>query len=192
VNSVGSVQCWLQNVKSQYQCAYWNVWMPEVVEWGMFSLHAELTGFLVYVLDIVGIVRYFCSSIRYIKHWIVIYYRGRKFPQRAKVLLQLEIVAVFTSLNDHSARKIALLVCSIMLQSHRWLKTFCEGTDHLKATLQSGVTSLQVIIASARSVGWGSNETVTLLCLVTSPSTPTYRAKTQPYDSHHWPESAVT
>jgi hypothetical protein len=46
----------------------------------------------------------------------------------------------------------------------------CEGTDCLKATLSSGVTSLQVIIASARSVGWGSNEAVTLLFIVPWPS----------------------
>jgi hypothetical protein len=56
--------------------------------------------------------------------------------------------------------------------------TFCEGTDRLQAALQSGMTSLQVIIASARSVGWGSNETVTLLCLVPWPISPTYRVKT--------------
>ena len=40
------------------------------------------------------------------------------------------------------------------------------------------MTSLQVIIASTRSVGWGSNETVKLLCLVPWPSTLTYGVKT--------------
>ena len=59
----------------------------------------------------------------------------------------------------------------------------CEGTDCLKGALSSGVTSLQVVVVSARSVNWGSNEAVTLLCLVPSPSTPTYRVKTQ--DSKH-------
>ena len=55
----------------------------------------------------------------------------------------------------------------------------CEGTDCLKAALSSGVTSLQVVFVSARSVSRGSNEAVTLLYLVSSPSTPTYRLKSQ-------------
>jgi hypothetical protein len=42
----------------------------------------------------------------------------------------------------------------------------CEGTDHLNAALSSGMTSLQAMVASARSVSWGSNEAVTLLYLV--------------------------
>ena len=64
----------------------------------------------------------------------------------------------------------------------------CEGTDCLKAALSSGVTSLQVVVVSARSVSRGSNEAVTLLCLVSSASSPTYRVKTQDlkhYISHH-------
>jgi len=32
----------------------------------------------------------------------------------------------------------------------------CEGTDCLKAALRSGVTSLQVVVVSARSVSRGS------------------------------------
>jgi len=39
----------------------------------------------------------------------VIYYRGHKFPRRAKVLLQPGSDAAFSSLNSHSARKIAVL-----------------------------------------------------------------------------------
>jgi len=46
----------------------------------------------------------------------------------------------------------------------------CEGTDCLNATLSSGMRSLQVMVTSARSVGWGKNGEVTLLCLVPSPS----------------------
>jgi len=57
--------------------------------------------------------------------------------------------------------------------------SICEGTDFLKAALRSGVTSLQVVVVSARSVSWGSNEAVTLLCLVSSPSSATYRVKTE-------------
>jgi len=55
----------------------------------------------------------------------------------------------------------------------------CEGTDCLKAASSNGMTSLQVMVASSRSVSCGCNEAVTLLYLVSSPSTPTYRAKTQ-------------
>ena len=65
----------------------------------------------------------------------------------------------------------------------------------LKAALSSGVTSLQVVVSSARSVSRGSNEAVSLLYLVSSPSSPTCRVKTQDlkrYVSHHWPVSPVT
>ena len=64
----------------------------------------------------------------------------------------------------------------------------CEGADCLKAALSSGVTSLQVVVVSARSVSRGSNEAVTLLCRVSSPSCLTYRGETQDlknYVSHH-------
>jgi hypothetical protein len=44
---------------------------------------------------------------------------------------------------------------------------FLEGTDYLNSALQSGMTSLKVMIVSARSVDWGSNKAVTLLYLVT-------------------------
>jgi len=42
----------------------------------------------------------------------------------------------------------------------------CEGTDCLKAALSSGVTSVHVMVTSARSISCGSNEAVTLLYLV--------------------------
>ena len=42
----------------------------------------------------------------------------------------------------------------------------CKGTDCLKAALSSGVTSLQVMVATARSLSCGSNEAVTLLTLL--------------------------
>jgi hypothetical protein len=40
----------------------------------------------------------------------VIYYRGLRFPQRAVVLLVLEINATCTGLNGHSAGKCTVLV----------------------------------------------------------------------------------
>jgi len=42
----------------------------------------------------------------------------------------------------------------------------CEGTDCLKVALSSGMTSVQVVVASAKSISCGSNEAVTLLYLV--------------------------
>jgi hypothetical protein len=60
----------------------------------------------------------------------------------------------------------------------------CEDTAHLNSGLRRVMTSLQFRDASARSVGWGSNEAVTLLYLVNWPSTPTYRMKTK--DSKHY------
>jgi len=47
----------------------------------------------------------------------------------------------------------------------------CEGADCLKAALSSGMTGLLVMVAAARSVSRGSNETVTLLYLVPCTST---------------------
>ena len=55
----------------------------------------------------------------------------------------------------------------------------CESTDCLKAALSSGVTSLKVVVVSARSVSRGSNEAMTLLYHVSSPGNPTYIVKYQ-------------
>ena len=71
----------------------------------------------------------------------------------------------------------------------------CEGTDGLKTALRSDMTSLQVMVASARCMVCRRIETVTLLCLVTWPSTPTYRVKSEGskrYDSHCLPVSSLT
>ena len=54
----------------------------------------------------------------------------------------------------------------------------CESTDHLKAALTSGMISLNVTVASARSVDCGRSEAVTLPYLVPWPSSLTYRVKT--------------
>jgi len=55
----------------------------------------------------------------------------------------------------------------------------CKGTNHLKAVLGSGMTSLQVMVASATSVSRVRNEASTFLYLVPWPSSPTHRVKTQ-------------
>jgi hypothetical protein len=54
-----------------------------------------------------------------------------------------------------------------------------EGTYHLKAVLNSGTTSLQVMVASARGLGWGSNEAVTFLLPITYPNALMYSMQTQ-------------
>ena len=110
------------------------------------------------------------------------------------VLLLLESDGACTRLNEHSAQKCALLVSEWCYKAIGDREQIYENTDHLKATLWSGMTSLQVMVASARSFGWGSNERVTLLYLVTWPSTPIYGVKSQDskrYDSHIWPESPL-
>ena len=85
----------------------------------------------------------------------MIYYRGLKFPHRAEVVLVLERDGACTYLNDNSARKCALLVLVCCNKARGKENRFCEGTDHLKAALSNGMTSLQVVVASARSVIWG-------------------------------------
>ena len=60
----------------------------------------------------------------------------------------------------------------------------CEGTDSLKAALGSGVTSLQVVVVSARSVSRGSDEAVSLLYVVPWPSCPTVRNDRLTHHSH--------
>jgi len=75
----------------------------------------------------------------------------------------LESDGACTGLNGHSARKVQgwfyYDLTNLVVIENR----ICEGADCLKAALSSGVTSLQVVVVSARSVSWGSNETVTLL-----------------------------
>ena len=56
------------------------------------------------------IVQYFWGSLKCIKIWIMLHYRGLKFPHRAVVLLVLESDVACTGLNGHSARKTEVLV----------------------------------------------------------------------------------
>jgi len=93
--------------------SFWN--------WGLFSSSAEVSGLLKYEFHMKGTVLCFWSSLRYIKCWIVIYYRGLKFPQKAMVLLLLESDAACTCLNGHSAGKSAVLVLE------QCYKAVCDG-----------------------------------------------------------------
>ena len=80
------------------------------------------------------------------------YYRGRKFPCRAVVLLVLESDGACTSLNGHSAIKSAVLVLVCCYKLGVIENKICEGTDCLKAALSCGMTGLQFIVASATGV----------------------------------------
>ena len=108
-SSVGLVKYRLQNVNhstSMHTGRYLHQsWIS-----GLFSSTAEISGFLVYQLRIIGIVLYYWISLRCIKSWIVIYYRGLKFPHSAVVLLPLVSDGACTGLNGHCARKTAVLI----------------------------------------------------------------------------------
>ena len=82
----------------------------------------------------------------------MIYYRGLTFPHRASVLLVLESNGACTSLNGHCARKSVVLVLVCCYKARVIENRICEGTDCLKAALSSGMTGLQVMVASATSV----------------------------------------
>jgi hypothetical protein len=109
----------------------WRYWQQSVQNYGLYCASAEVSGFLVYQHHIKGIVLYYWSSLRCIKCWIVIYYRGLKFPHRAVVLLVLETDGACTSLNGHSGRKIAVLVLVC------WYKARCDREQDL---WRSGLT----------------------------------------------------
>ena len=113
----------------------------------------------------------FLSSLRYIKIWIVMFYRGLKFPHTAVVLLALETDAACTSLCDHFARRKSTMFVLVWCY-----KPTCDTEQDLwkywlpEGWFSSGSTSLWVMVTSARSVGWGRNEELTLLYLVPWPS----------------------
>ena len=118
-----------------------------------------------------------------------------KFPWRAVVLLVLECDGACTGLNVHSARKSAVLVlvCCYKARSDReqelWGYWLPKGCIKQWCDEPSGYGCL------SKKCEQGEHEAVTLLYLVTWPSCPTYRPKTQGskhYVSHHRPVSAVT
>ena len=124
----------------------------------------------------------------------MIYYRGLKFPQKEVVLLLPVSDATCASLNGHSARKSAVLIFEWCLKARGdsvqdlwryWWPEDCIKKWYDKPTGHG---------CSARCMVCRRIETVTLLCLVTWPSTPTYRMKSEGskrYDSHCLPESSL-
>jgi len=95
------------------------------------------------------------------------------------VLLVLESDGACTGLNGHSERNVQCWFHYDSTKPGVIENRICKGTDCLKAALSSGVTSLQVVVVSVRSVSRGSDEAVTMLYLVSSQGTPTYIVKKQ-------------
>jgi hypothetical protein len=112
----------------------------------------------------------------------VVYYsrvKSVKYPQRAVVFLVLESDAACTIFNGHSKKKVQFWFKYDATNTEVIENRIFEGTDCLKAALSSGMTSLQVMVASATSWSSGYIEAVSLLYLVPWPSTITYRVDTQ-------------
>jgi len=110
---------------------------------GLFSQSAEVSRYLEYQCYIKGTVQYFWCSLRCIKIWVAIYYRGLRFPKRAVVLLLLESDAACTGLNGHSAWKSAGLFLEWCYESRGdreqdlwryWLPEGCITMWHDKPT----------------------------------------------------------
>ena len=57
-----------------------------------------------------------------------------------------------TVLNGHCARKTKVLVLVCFYKARAEREQDCEGTVCLKAALRSGMTGLQIMVASATSV----------------------------------------
>jgi len=162
--------------------------------WRLLPSSVEVSGYLKYELHIKGTVLCLWSSLRCVKIWIAICYRGINFPHRAAVLLVLESDGACTSLNGHCARKSAMLVLVWCYKAtgdreqdlwSYWLPVGCIKQLYDKPT---GDGCMQEVWAG------GSNEALTLLYLRTWSSPLTYRVKTQVskcYYSHHWPESPL-
>ena len=101
--------------------AQWAQWIPDCKIWnhstsmctgrsGIRGYSAEVSGVFKYEVHIKAIVLHYWCSLRCIKSWIVISYRGLKFPHTAVVLLVLESDGACTSFNGHCARKCIVLV----------------------------------------------------------------------------------
>ena len=182
-------------MKSQYHMYNLRYWQQSIWNYGLYCASVDDSGFLVYQHHITGIVLYYWSSLRCIKIWIVIYYRGLKFPHRAAVLIVLESDGACTSLNVHCARKTKVLVLvwcyKAMGEREQDLWRYClpEGCIKKWYNEASGYGCL------SNKCLKGSSEAVTLLYHVPWPSTVTYRVKTQDskdYDYHHCPQSTLT
>ena len=139
---VVSVQSRLQNVKShyqyQYQYAYWKVPTPVLLElWTTVLICWSIRIFEVltpYLRN--GLC--FLSSLRCIKIWIVICYRGLKFPQRTVVLLPLKRERERELTFFCVLRKLSVLsICCLWHCRHKCCLSRCS-TEMLVATAYRG------------------------------------------------------
>jgi len=134
----------------------------------------------------------FLSSLRYIKIWIVMFYRGLKFPHTAVVLLAQETDAACTSLCDHFARRKSTMFVLVWCyeptcdtEQDLWKYWLPEGW------FSSGSISICVMVASARSMAgeeWIIDIAVSgtlAKCSDVQYADTRFRNIS---DQHHWPE----
>jgi hypothetical protein len=60
-------------------------------------------------------------------------------------------------LNCHSARKMQFCFKYHPTKPQTIENKICEGTDHLNVAYSGAMTGLEIMVPSARSVGYGSN-----------------------------------
>jgi len=173
----------------------WRYWQQSIWNYGLYCASVDVSGFLVYQLYIKGIVLYYWSSLRCSKIWIVIYYRGLKFPHRAAVLLVLESDGTCTGLNDHCARKsiVLVLVCCYKARGDRvqdlwryWLPEGCIKKWYDRAS-SYGCLSNKCLKGEQWSSDLAVSRNLTKHCDIQSENT-----RLKHYDYHHCPQSTLT
>jgi len=88
-----------------------------------------------------------------------------------------------TSLSGHSARRSAMLGVVWCYKARGDEEHYLWKYWPPEVCIKQWYDKPEGMVVSARGVSWWSNEAVSLMCLVTWPSTMTYRVKTQ--DSKH-------
>jgi len=137
----------------------------------------------------------FWSSLKCIKFWISIYFRGLKFPQRSLFLLLAYSDPACTSLNVHSAWKKAVLLYVWYYKAigdreqdlwRYWLHEGCIKQFYDKPT---GDGCLQELQTGGAMRQWHC-------CILYFDQAPQHtKGRAQDsihYDSHHWPDPPFT
>jgi len=118
--------------------AEWAQWSPDCKMWnhtismhtgrclhqsfrnyGLFSLHVEVSGFLDYQLHVEGVVLYFWSLFRCITVWIVICYRELISPESSGSPCAREWCCMYQFKWPFCMKK-CVIGFSMMLHSYRW------------------------------------------------------------------------
>ena len=97
---------------------------------GIFSSAAEKQELFKCELHIKGTVLYVWSCRRCIKNWIVVCYRGSKYPQKTAFILLLESDVAGTSLSGHLSAVLFLMWCCKSTgdrEQHLWSYWSPEG-----------------------------------------------------------------